>query len=221
MINPPVIRRGFRRGLRHLGAALIAWAALAPLAGAQAALRVVACEPEWAALTEELAGPLAQVYTATTAQQDPHQVQARPSLLAAVRRADLLVCTGAELEIGWLPLLQRQAANPAIQAGQPGHFEAAAQVSLLEAPTRLDRADGDVHAAGNPHIQTDPRRIAQVAMALSKRLAELDAAHAADYARRHAVVIQRYGRFPHRNAVLGRNSTPEELDYLSQPGAGF
>ncbi|HMZ00855.1 MAG TPA: zinc ABC transporter substrate-binding protein [Burkholderiaceae bacterium] len=192
MINPPVIRRGFRRGLRHLGAALIAWAALAPLAGAQAALRVVACEPEWAALTEELAGPLAQVYTATTAQQDPHQVQARPSLLAAVRRADLLVCTGAELEIGWLPLLQRQAANPAIQAGQPGHFEAAAQVSLLEAPTRLDRADGDVHAAGNPHIQTDPRRIAQVAMALSKRLAELDAAHAADYARRHADFAQRW-----------------------------
>ena len=163
-----------------------------PPAGAQAALRVLACEPEWAALTEELAGPLAQVYTATTALQDPHQVQARPSLLAAVRRADLLVCTGAELELGWLPLLQRQSGNPAIQPGRPGHFEAAAQVALLDAPARLDRADGDVHADGNPHIQTDPRRIAQVAAALARRLAELDAGHAADYARRHADFAQRW-----------------------------
>ena len=169
--------------------ALMSFLLIAP---AQAALRVLACEPEWAALTRELAGDLAEVDSATTALQDPHRIEARPSLLAKARRADLLICTGAELEAGWLPLLQRQAANPAIQAGQPGHFEAAAQVSLLEAPTRLDRADGDVHAAGNPHIQTDPRRIAQVAMALSKRLAELDAAHAADYARRHADFAQRW-----------------------------
>lgn len=165
---------------------------LAPWAAARAELRVVACEPEWAALTTELAGPLAQVYSATTAQQDPHQVQARPSLIAAVRRADLLVCTGAELEAGWLPLLQRQAGNPAIQPGRPGYFEAAAQVELLGVPARLDRADGDVHAAGNPHIQTDPRRIARVAAALARRLAELDPPHAADYERRHADFAQRW-----------------------------
>jgi zinc/manganese transport system substrate-binding protein len=145
------------------------------------ALKVFACEPEWAALTKELAGDQATVYTATNALQDPHQVQAKPSLIAGLRNADLLVCTGAELEVGWLPVLLRQAGNPLVQTGQPGQFNAADYVRKLEVPTRLDRADGDVHASGNPHIQTDPRNIAAVAQALSKRLADIDAAHASVY----------------------------------------
>ncbi|MBS1209279.1 MAG: periplasmic solute-binding protein [Proteobacteria bacterium] len=154
---------------------------------AQAApLHIVACEPEWGALAQELAGDKATIYTATNALQDPHHIQARPSLIAAVRNASLLVCTGAELETGWLPVLQRQSGNPAVQVGQPGYFEAAAYVRKLEIPTRLDRADGDVHAAGNPHIQTDPRNIALVADALAKRLSALDAANAAFYAARYA-----------------------------------
>lgn len=152
---------------------------------AQAALRVLACEPEWAALTRELAGELAEIDSATTALQDPHRIEARPSLLARARRADLLVCTGAELEAGWLPLLQREAGNGRIQPGQPGFFEAAAQVPLLEKPDSLDRARGDLHAAGNPHVQLDPRRLARIAAALAERLAQLDPAHAADYARRN------------------------------------
>ncbi|MGQ0599424.1 metal ABC transporter substrate-binding protein [Aquabacterium sp.] len=145
------------------------------------ALKVFACEPEWAALTKELAGDQASIYTATNALQDPHQVQAKPSLIAAVRNAELMVCTGAELEAGWLPVLLRQAGNPAVQTGQPGQFNAADYVRKLEVPARLDRADGDVHASGNPHIQTDPRNIAAVAQALAKRLSELDAAHASVY----------------------------------------
>jgi zinc/manganese transport system substrate-binding protein len=145
------------------------------------ALKVFACEPEWAALTKELAGEQATIYTATNALQDPHQVQAKPSLMAAVRNADLLVCTGAELEVGWLPVLLRQSGNPAVQTGQAGQFNAADYVRKLEVPARLDRADGDVHAAGNPHIQTDPRNIAAVAQALSKRLSEVDSAHASLY----------------------------------------
>ncbi len=145
------------------------------------ALKVFACEPEWAALTKELAGDQASIYTATNALQDPHQVQAKPSLIAAVRNADLLVCTGAELEVGWLPVLLRQSGNPAVQSGQPGQFNAADYVKKLEVPTRLDRADGDVHASGNPHIQSDPRNIAAVAQALAKRLAEVDAPHASAY----------------------------------------
>lgn len=148
---------------------------------AQAALRVVACEPEWAALSQELAGDKADVYSATTAMQDPHHIQARPSLIAAVRNADLLACTGAELETGWLPVLLRQSGNTKVQPGQPGYFEAASFVTKLEVPTRLDRADGDVHAAGNPHIQTDPRNIAKVADALGQRLAQIDPANAATY----------------------------------------
>src|SRR5688572_24274915 len=80
-------------------------------APAHAALRVFACEPEWAALAQELGGPLVEASSATTAQQDPHQIQARPSLIARVRNADIVACTGAELEAGWLPLLLQQAGN--------------------------------------------------------------------------------------------------------------
>lgn len=152
---------------------------------AHAALDVLACEAEWAALTTELAGDRARVASATTARQDPHHIQARPSLIARARNADLLVCTGAELEIGWLPLLQRESGNPRIQANQPGMFEAARYVRLLEKPTSLSRAQGDIHADGNPHIQTDPRNLLKVADALAQRLAELDPAQAAHYASRN------------------------------------
>jgi len=146
---------------------------------------VLTCEPEWAALTQELAGELAEVSSATTAQQDPHHIEARPSLLARARRADLLICTGAELESGWLPLLQREAGNARIQPGQPGYFEAAPFVRLIERPTTLDRAQGDVHASGNPHVHLDPRNIARVADGLARRLADLDPANAARYADRN------------------------------------
>ena len=125
-----------------------------------AALNVFACEPEWGALASEIGGDKVSVFTATTAKQDPHQVQARPALIAQLRGADLVVCTGAELEIGWMPVLLRQASNGRVQPGSPGYFEAAQQVRLLDVPTRLDRAEGDIHPAGNPHIQTDPRNIA-------------------------------------------------------------
>lgn len=159
--------------------ALFALLLVAPLARAE--LKVLACEPEWGALVKELAGDKVSVYVATTALQDPHRIEARPSLVAAARNAGLVVCTGAELELGWLPLLIRQSGNSAIQPGKPGHFEAAAYVRMLDVPQRLDRADGDVHAAGNPHIQTDPRNIALVAEPLARRLAELDPANAATY----------------------------------------
>src|SRR5213594_4687076 len=128
---------------------------------AMAALNVFACEPEWGALAQELGGDKVSVYSATTALQDPHRIEARPSLIARARSADLMVCTGAELEIGWVPLVQTQSGNPKIQAGQPGYFEAAGVVALLEKPTRLDRSMGDIHAAGNPHIHLDPRNIAR------------------------------------------------------------
>jgi zinc/manganese transport system substrate-binding protein len=152
---------------------------------ALAALNVFACEPEWGALARELGGDKANVYDATNALQDPHRVEAKPSLIARTRNADLLVCTGAELEVGWLPILLRQSGNPKIQPGQPGYFEAAQFVRLLEIPTRLDRADGDVHAGGNPHIQTDPHNIAKVAEELGRRLAVIDPSNAAYYAARH------------------------------------
>jgi zinc/manganese transport system substrate-binding protein len=150
-----------------------------------AALDIFACEPEWGALAQELGGDRVSIYVATNALQDPHQVQAKPSLLARARRTQLVVCTGAELEIGWLPIVLRQSGNSAVQPGKPGYFEAANYVQKLEVPTRLDRAEGDVHAAGNPHIQTDPRNIGRVATALAQRLAEIDPAGAAYYQSRY------------------------------------
>jgi len=170
--------------------------AMAPLVlltvPAHATLRVLACEPEWAALTQELGGSLVEVTSATTALQDPHQIQAKPSLIARARSADLVVCTGAELEIGWLPVLLQQSGNARIQAGQPGSFMAADHVRKLDVPTQLDRSQGDVHAAGNPHIQTDPRNIALVATALAARLQQIDAPNAAQYAKAQAAFAQRW-----------------------------
>jgi len=139
-----------------------------------AAINIFVCEPEWGALAQELAGDKASIYSATTALQDPHRIEARPSLIARVRSADLLVCTGAELEAGWLPLLLTQSGNRKIQLGSPGYFEASQYAVKIEVPTVLDRSLGDVHASGNPHIHLDPRNIAKVAEALSERLAQLD-----------------------------------------------
>ena len=161
-------------------AALLALAAALPVA-AHADLKVFACEPEWGALVKEIGGAHVTVYTATTAMQDPHHIEARPSLIARARNANLLVCTGAELEIGWLPVILAESGNPAIQTGQPGQFFAASHVTMLEKPAALDRSAGDVHAAGNPHIQTDPRNIARVGEALARRMAELDPAQAVVY----------------------------------------
>lgn len=152
---------------------------------ASAALNVLACEPEWASLTQELAGDLARVTAATTARQDPHHIEARPSLIARARNADLLVCSGAELEIGWLPLLQRESGNARIQPGRAGYFEAAEYVRLLEKSAGADRSQGDVHPGGNPHFQADPRNLPKVANALAQRLAQLDPANAATYTARN------------------------------------
>src|SRR5258706_7690653 len=163
-----------------------------------AVLNVFATVPEWGALTEELGGDKVSVYVATNALQDPHHVEAKPSLIARARGADLVVATGAELEIGWLPLVTQQAGNPKVQAGKPGYFEAAPLVPTVEKPTRLDRAEGDVHPLGNPHIQTNPRNIARIAGPLSARLAELDPANAAYYQARYKAFAERW------TAAIGR-----------------
>lgn len=157
-----------------------------------AALNVLACEPEWEALTRELGGDKVKASSATSALQDPHRIEARPSLIARTRNADLLVCTGLELEVGWLPVLVQQSGNSRIAAGQPGYFEAGAYVPRLDVPGKVDRSQGDVHAAGNPHIQQNPHNIALVGVALAKRLAELDPANAAYYQARQKEFATRW-----------------------------
>jgi zinc/manganese transport system substrate-binding protein len=169
--------------------ALAAWLPALPVA---AALNVFACEPEWGALAKELAGAKASIYVATTGLQDPHRIEARPSLIARARSADLVVCTGAELESGWMPLVQSQSGNPKIQRGAPGYFEAAGHVQLMDPPQRLDRSQGDVHAAGNPHVHLDPANIAQIAGALAERMAQIDPPEAAQYRERAKAFLGRW-----------------------------
>ena len=154
-------------------------------AGPAAALQVFACEPEWAALSKEIGGDKVDVYSATTGSQDPHQIQARPSLIAKARSADLTVCTGAELEIGWLPMIVTQSANKKIAPGAPGVFQPTSFVKLMEQPSSLDRSQGDIHAGGNPHIQSDPRNMLPVGKGLADRFAALDPANATLYHSRY------------------------------------
>ena len=153
--------------------------------------KVFACEPEWGSLVTELAGDKVDLSVGTTALQDVHQIEAKPSLIAKVRQADLIVCTGSELEVGWLPQLLKQSGNAKVASGN-GYFMASEQVATLERPTALDRANGDVHPRGNPHVQLDPYRVLKIANALDARLAVVDPANAATYKQRLADFTTRW-----------------------------
>ena len=146
-----------------------------------AALNILATTPEWGALATEIGGDKVSVYVATTAFQDVHQIEARPSLVARARVVDLVVANGADLEVAWVPLLQRESGNRKIQEGSPGYFEATRGLSLLDVPATIDRSMGDVHALGNPHVHLDPRNLGRVATALAQRLGEIDAANKAEF----------------------------------------
>ena len=141
-------------------------------------LNVLACEPEWAALVTEIGGEQVKVFSATTAMQDPHQIQARPSLIAKARRADMIACSGAGLEAGWLPVLLRKSANPKIKVGKPGHFLATDHVQLLG---KITDEPTNIHAAGNPHVHFDPVRIQSIATALANTLSVIDVENQAYY----------------------------------------
>ncbi len=157
----------------------------------QAAINIFACEPEWAALAKEIAGEQASIYSATHALQDPHHIRARPGLIAKIRRADLLICSGAGLEQGWLPILL-QRANKNIQPGRSGHLMASDYVELLDKPEQLDRSLGHLHAEGNPHVHLDPRRLLTIAGVLAEKLGKIDSGNAAIYAARHKHFRQRW-----------------------------
>ncbi len=178
--------------MRNFICGALAMLTLAFAVPSQAAVRVLATTADWGALTKELGGDRVDVYTATTAMQDVHRVEAKPSLVARARTADLLVANGAELEAGWLPVLLQESGNGRIQHGAPGFFEAASAVVLVEVPAKLDRAMGDIHPLGNPHIHLDPRNVAAVAKALAARLAVVDPAGASYYAARGADFDRRW-----------------------------
>ena len=177
--------------LRTCGMLALLPTLLLPLTAA-AEFRIFACEPEWSARAEELGGDHVEATSATHALQDPHYVQARPSLISRVRNADLVICSGAQLEIGWLPMLLGKANNSRVLPGKDGFIEASSLVRRLDIPDSVDRSQGDMHPQGNPHIQMDPRNIALVARALGQRLALLDPDNAADYRARTTAFLERW-----------------------------
>ena len=176
--------------MKHL--VMVVVLALTMASTASADIRILACEPEWASLAKELAGDKATIHSATTGLQDVHKITARPSLIAKMRRADLIICTGADLEAAWLPLLLRKSGNPKVLPGKPGNIEAASYVTMREIPVSIDRSEGDVHPQGNPHIHTDPRNIGRVAQVIGKRLARIDPQNADYYAKRFEDFGQRW-----------------------------
>jgi zinc/manganese transport system substrate-binding protein len=173
--------------------AAVAVAVVATLGARPAhAFTIFACEPEWAALARELM-PDARIHVATQARQDPHHIEARPALIAQLRAADLAVCTGGSLEIGWLPLLQERAGNGKIQTGAPGMFFATEQVELIDKRDQsLSPFQGDVHAEGNPHVHTDPLRMLMVSRRLAERMQDLAREQAPAIEERHRAFEQRW-----------------------------
>ena len=148
-------------------------ASLCLMTPAHAALNVVATTSDLAALVSVVGGDGVSVKTLSRADENPHYVDPRPSLVVALARADLLVVNGLDLEIGWLPPLQVNARNPSVQVGGAGYFDASEHVRLLEVPHHIDRAMGDIHPGGNPHFLFDPRAGADLAIAIGTRLSVL------------------------------------------------
>ncbi len=158
---------------------------------AMAKLKVFACLPEWAALSKEIGAAQVDVYSATSVFQDPHYVRARPSLIAKIRQADLVFCSGSGLEIGWLPLLL-QKAKASVQLGRVGYIMAVNHVRVLEKPKYVDRSLGDIHPGGNPHVHTNPYNILKVAKALKERLRKIDPKNQIFYQKRYDNFAKRW-----------------------------
>lgn len=170
--------------MRTMRQAILTGVLLAAAVPAAAEVRVVATTSSMAMLAREIGGSAVSITTLAPPDRDPHYLLARPSMMVALRRADLLVAVGAELEVGWLPAAIQGASNPRILVGQPGYFEGAAQIELIETGQVADRSRGDVHPLGNPHYYMDPLRMAAVGRALAARLGALDPPRKDEFANR-------------------------------------
>src|SRR3954471_22755120 len=160
---------------------LLICVSLSCLTSTEAKLNVVTTLPDFGALAREIGGANVDVTTLAKPTEDPHFVDARPSFVVALRNADVLIEGGAELEIGWLPPLLQNARNPKIDNGKPGRLVASQGIKLMNIPTNVTRAAGDVHVLGNPHFMTDPIIAKAVAQHIPQTFAAVDAANAAFY----------------------------------------
>jgi zinc/manganese transport system substrate-binding protein len=154
---------------------MVSWGAGTPFARK---LNVVATTPDLAALATAIGGDAVDVKALAKPTEDPHFVDAKPSHIVTLNRADVLIEGGAELEVGWLPPLLESARNDKIATGAPGRISASQGVTLLEVPSTLDRSRGDVHALGNPHFMIDPVNVKLIVGQIADHFAEVDPANA-------------------------------------------
>lgn len=155
-------------------------------------IQIFACEPEWASLAQEIVGDKGDVFSATIAKEDPHHVRAKPSLIAAMRKSDLVICSGASLEVGWLPILLQSAGNSTVQPGNIGSLQVAEVVPVLEKPTSLDRSQGDIHPEGNPHVHLNPHHIVLAAKELTARLSQIDPSNRTYYQSKYVAFSEKW-----------------------------
>jgi len=187
-------RGSFGRGLTAVVTALAFLTALLGPAQARAAakLKIMAATMDLASLAQEVGGDKVEVESIARGYQDPHFVDAKPSFLLKLKRADLLIVVGLELEIGWLPPLINQSTNPKIQVAAPGYLDASRFARILEIPTgQVTRAEGDVHPLGNPHYWLDPENGLRIAKGIADKLSEMRPEDAAYFAQRYADFEQR------------------------------
>ncbi len=206
---------------------LITLTCLLPASLQAAELRVVATTNSMGALASAVGGERIDLTVLAPPDRDAHFLQAKPSMMRDLRRADLVVAVGAELEAGWLPVAVKRAANGDIQPGQPGHFEAADHVELLDVG---ETGAGHVHASGNPHFNLDPRRMGALLDVLADRLAELDPAGASTYRENATAAVARIEtRMPEwqaavtdaPGAVFHHADTRYLMDWLDLPTLGY
>ena len=163
-----------------------------PPAQAAGKIQIVTATSDLAALAQEVGGDRVEVESIARGYQDPHFVEAKPSFLLKLRKADLLVVVGLELEIGWLPPLINQSGNPRIQVAAPGYFDASRFAEILEIPKGIvTRAEGDVHPLGNPHYWLDPANGQRIAKGIADRLSEMRPADASYFEQRYQAFTKR------------------------------
>ena len=171
------------RTFKHFCTSLLALSVFAFTRTARAEpIRVVTSIETFADLARAVGGGNVSVESLARGYQDPHFVEAKPSLLVPLSKADLLVYAGLDLEIGWLPPLVQGSRNPRIQAGSQGNLDASTAIDVLDVPAgKVDRSQGDIHPRGNPHYWLPPINALKVAKEIAARLKALDPAHGVDY----------------------------------------
>lgn len=175
-----------------VAAVLVLFAGLIVPSRAAATLQVMTATPDLASLAQEVGGDKVSVESIARGYQDPHFVEAKPSFLLNLRKTDLLIVVGLDLEIGWLPPLITQSTNPKIQVGGPGYFDASRFAEILEMPGgQVSRAEGDVHPQGNPHYWLDPQNGLRIAKGIQGKFSEMRPGDAAYFAQRYSSFEQR------------------------------